>query len=294
LFHLSAVAWEEDDRAAEVQYAQQMLELSRAMQDEFQYSAALQRLGVIKIEAGDIEAGLQLVVEALAVSAKLDEEYFRSIQLWSIALGRMRLGELAPAERAGREALELATALGDGHSMSLSTECLAWIAAERRDAIKAAQLLGFASEMWRSMGTGLFPPLVPYRERCERYARAALGDTTFLEEFSRGKALSQAEVIGLAAHETPGKLEASVRPWIASLSSGHPALTARELEVGRMVAAGLTNKEIGAELLISTRTVEAHVGHVLTKLSLSSRIQLANWLRNAPVGDAVGDRRNRS
>jgi DNA-binding CsgD family transcriptional regulator len=278
LFHLASVAWEEGDRVAELDQTRQMLELSRAMQNEFQYSAALWRLGLTEIERGDATRGLQMVEEALATSAHLNEEYYRSLQLWSLAVGRMRLGHLSQAETAGRAALKLAAGLGDGHSLAITSECLAWIAAERRDAVKAARLLGYAMETWKSMGGRLFPPLIGYHERCESYARTALGDERFTDELRRGEALSQAEVIDLASHNGAGKLNAPVRPWAPTPAQSQADLTGRESEIARMVAGGLTNKEIAAELVISGRTVEAHVGHILNKLGLNSRIQLASWV----------------
>jgi DNA-binding NarL/FixJ family response regulator len=54
-------------------------------------------------------------------------------------------------------------------------------------------------------------------------------------------------------------------------------LTARELEVLRLVGAGRANKEIAAELLISERTARTHVSNILGKLGLSSRTQAALW-----------------
>jgi DNA-binding NarL/FixJ family response regulator len=48
-------------------------------------------------------------------------------------------------------------------------------------------------------------------------------------------------------------------------------LTARELEVLRLVAAGHTNKAIAAELVLSERTVDRHVSNIFAKLSVSSR-----------------------
>ena len=53
--------------------------------------------------------------------------------------------------------------------------------------------------------------------------------------------------------------------------SGPHGLTARELEVLRLVAAGETNKAIAAELVLSERTVDRHVSNILTKLGASSR-----------------------
>ena len=52
-------------------------------------------------------------------------------------------------------------------------------------------------------------------------------------------------------------------------------LTAREREVAGLVAGGLTNKEIASRLVVSKRTVDAHVAHILSKLGFSSRLQVA-------------------
>ena len=60
-------------------------------------------------------------------------------------------------------------------------------------------------------------------------------------------------------------------------------LSARELEVARLVTAGKTNREIAAELFVSEKTVETHLAHAFAKLGVSSGASLAGVLaRGAP------------
>lgn len=62
-----------------------------------------------------------------------------------------------------------------------------------------------------------------------------------------------------------------------SVHAGSPILTARELEVARLVATGATNRQIAAQLSISPKTVSAHVEHILTKLDAARRAEIAAW-----------------
>jgi DNA-binding CsgD family transcriptional regulator len=54
-------------------------------------------------------------------------------------------------------------------------------------------------------------------------------------------------------------------------------LTSREQEVARLVSQGKSNREIAEALVLSERTVENHVGNILTKLGFNSRAQVAVW-----------------
>jgi len=61
-------------------------------------------------------------------------------------------------------------------------------------------------------------------------------------------------------------------------------LSARELEVARLVAHGLSNPAIASALFISVPTVKTHVSHILAKLGLESRVQLASWVARHDLG----------
>ena len=96
--------------------------------------------------------------------------------------------------------------------------------------------------------------------------RDAMGDNDFDAAWAEGAALSTDEAIAYAQR---GRGERR-RP-----SSGWASLTPTELDVVRLLAEGLPNKDIATRLFISPRTVETHLTHVYAKLGLSSRVQLA-------------------
>ena len=79
------------------------------------------------------------------------------------------------------------------------------------------------------------------------------------------------------------------RPSGAASAPGDAGLTARELEVARLVASGATNPEIAARLFLARKTVERHVSNVLLKLGARNRTELAVRLRMAPESDDLGE-----
>ena len=64
-------------------------------------------------------------------------------------------------------------------------------------------------------------------------------------------------------------------------------LTAQELAVARLVAAGMSNRQVAAELFVSIKTVQFHLTHIYSKLRLSSRTELAARLRDEALDDDV-------
>ncbi|NUW42848.1 response regulator [Nonomuraea rhodomycinica] len=83
-------------------------------------------------------------------------------------------------------------------------------------------------------------------------------------------------VISSFADRTPSRAEAA-RNRLATL-------TAREEDVIRAVARGLSNAEIGRELKLTEATVKAHVSRVLAKLNLANRVQAAILVHDADLG----------
>jgi DNA-binding CsgD family transcriptional regulator len=80
----------------------------------------------------------------------------------------------------------------------------------------------------------------------------------------------------LGAGPDLSRLEALGRDAASAAAAGNP-LSARELQVLRLVASGKTNRTIAAELFISERTVERHVSNIFAKLDISSRTAAAGY-----------------
>jgi DNA-binding NarL/FixJ family response regulator len=92
-------------------------------------------------------------------------------------------------------------------------------------------------------------------------------------------AAREAEQLGMVPFtEWIGQLQAQLT---AAPDGGSP-LSPRELEVAGLVGRGLTNKQIGQTLYVSERTAENHVQHILTKLGLRNRSQIAAWVSEEP------------
>jgi DNA-binding NarL/FixJ family response regulator len=85
------------------------------------------------------------------------------------------------------------------------------------------------------------------------------------------------------AIRTAARGQAHIDPQVAmtvaasARGTSQPVLSEREREVVALVARGLSNQEIADTLFISERTARTHVSHVISKLGLTSRIQVALW-----------------
>ena len=102
--------------------------------------------------------------------------------------------------------------------------------------------------------------------------RAVMGDAAYAREFAIGAAMEHAEAVAYALGE-----RSDVTPERDRTPRKGVVLGAREEEVGTLVAQGLSNKDIAARLFLSVRTVETHVHHLLNKLGVNSRTQIAVW-----------------
>ena len=235
-------------------------------------------LGMARAFDGDLSGAAAAHEMSLEICEASGESWCRSFSLWHLGLVVWAGGDRARAIDLERQSLELKRRMDEGLGLALCLEACAWMQAEE-DTRGSVTLLGAADRLWQVMATSLdvLPGLTPLRKNCETALRESLGTEQFDASYAVGHAMDQAAAIAYALHENPSQHPASAE----GTQPGVTALTKREQQVAELVATGLTNQEIATRLTLSRRTVEGHVEHSLTKLGLTSRTQLAVWVRDA-------------
>ncbi|HMC23287.1 MAG TPA: LuxR C-terminal-related transcriptional regulator, partial [Thermoanaerobaculia bacterium] len=127
-------------------------------------------------------------------------------------------------------------------------------------------------------------PFPPQAARIRRRLAGALMEVGEREEGMRELRRAHDVLARLgAAEELTGTREEmrerGVRPPPKTITTGAAGLTRREIEIARMVASRKSNKEIGGALQISARTVSTHLSNIFLKLSVGSRGELADFVR---------------
>jgi DNA-binding NarL/FixJ family response regulator len=165
--------------------------------------------------------------------------------------------------------------------ISFGIQALSWCAAFASPDVGAARLLGASQAAWRTSGAkvdetnayGMFD------SKAEDAVREALGEAAFDQAFAEGASYSFDQAVALALGEGRAGEKAEVAPAQPSSAAGAAgSLTRREREVAMLLAEGLSNREIADRLVISLRTAETHVDHILGKLGLTSRALVASWV----------------
>jgi DNA-binding CsgD family transcriptional regulator len=156
---------------------------------------------------------------------------------------------------------------------------LAGVVLRLGSAERAARLLGSADALLDGIGGVLFPA---WREDLQCFtaeARAVLSDATFDASWAEGRTIPLTDIAFaamdlLAETARPGSPES----FAAIAPAQGIGITGREAEVLRLLAAGQSNREIAATLVLSVRTVERHIENIYAKLGVHGQAARAGLL----------------
>lgn len=305
------IAHLEGDHDRGVELVDESTEIAEALHDEHMLSFAIQSRGIRKLNEGDLEAGSRSLDEALAskrargrwtgpdllifalrvqaaglagdtggalaileecrsICAPLGERWALSWAEWNTGLMWWAAREPAKATVHLRRSLRDKAKLRDKFGMTCCVELLAWVAGAEGEAHRAGVLFGAANRLWSSVGGKLVgsAPMVDWSRIEAERAEAALGRGGFDAAIKEGRALDLGALVDFALG--------------AKKRQPKTSLTKREREVAVLVAQGLSNKDIATRLVISPRTAESHLDHILAKLGFTSRRQIAAWVAGQP------------
>jgi len=228
--------------------------------------------------AGDARAE-ELTRDSLAMTERHGARLLRAVAVWTLGLCRWRAGDVVASEAHLTEALDGYDEFDSQGLVGSAAETLGWTAALVGEHDRAAVLFGFVDRVREVAKLNIaqnITDLVGATVRAD--VRRHLGERAWQEAVQRGRELSRAEGVALARRRKPSRAhETASQAKDKRREAAGAALTKRESEVARLVADGLSNKEIAERLVISVRTAEAHVENILVKLNLNSRTQVAAW-----------------
>ncbi|WP_062993238.1 protein kinase domain-containing protein [Nocardia anaemiae] len=258
-----------DDPARAVSFFERAVEAFSSNKRGYLYISALMLLGWAFAAQGDIPRAIDCNEEILSITAECGESLYRSTALWGLGIAAWLQGERSRAQQLLRESLRVNQRMRSPVVAALDLEALAWtFAADNGE--RAAVLMGAAENLLRSSASrfSVFPKLTNVHDEYERTVRSALGERRFDAAFRRGQAMADNAAVTYALGEPP----------TAPAPASQLRLTKRERQVADLIAQGLTNKQIATKLVISLRTAEGHVEHILNKLGFTSRAQIAAWI----------------
>jgi DNA-binding CsgD family transcriptional regulator len=228
-------------------------------------------LGLLARDRGDLDSAAELLRASLRDFHELDYDWAVASSAWGLGTTLSVQGRLAEARPLLAEALRTYTDLSDPRGVAQCQEALAYVASEQAHYETAARLAGAAAALRARVGARPPDSEQARNSAVERVLVRALGphDADRLIHAGRTMSAQQAAdlAIAVASGAAPGDPE---RPQ-------QIPLTPRERQVAALVASGRTNRQIGRVLGISEKTAEVHLHHVMSKLDVRSRAEVAAW-----------------
>jgi predicted ATPase/DNA-binding CsgD family transcriptional regulator len=244
----------------------------------------LGNLGVAMTLRGDSGRGVPLIEEALVLDRAAGHTLGAAMRLYYLGLAAQVSGDTRVAAARYGESLRLHWACRVVTLLAPALIGLAGLATTAGRPEAAARLLGMIEAIRdhtgivRDRGSTAIWHLV--RERAEHDSRVALGDERFVAGIAAGRALELDEAVAEAVSVVDALVNDAAPAEMApdrhriTTPSSH-GLTSRELDVLRLLARRLTDKEIAAELFISRYTVARHASNVFAKLDVANRREAA-------------------
>ena len=262
LFALGMVEMHREKLAHASTLLEEAIEIERASGDTAGVARVLPSLGLVAVVRHDFEQALALHEESLAMAREAGDDFVIGFSLAVGALAYLGLGDYGRAGELLEEDLERFLRRRMMHHVAVHLHVSAALAAVQGQAVRSARLWGAAEALREAIGAHLSPAERSHYAPYIAAARDRLEGASWEKAWEEGRQMTPERTVEYV-------LEAS--PPTPPAKEGKGALSARELEVLRLVAEGLSDNQIAERLYLSPRTVGHHLRSVYRKLGVQSR-----------------------
>lgn len=246
------------------------LTLRQELGDRHGLAWAQHNLGVSALHQGDAARAAAWFGVALPLLESLEDRDAVAVTYIDLGRAAAQQAQIGRAAALYLQAFSLLRGLGDQRNIVHLLEDVAHLALDTDQGERTAHLLGAVDTLRAAKGLGLLTIHRRLHDQVRTEARRDLGETDFATAWETGRGLNLEQAIALALAALATVTEASDSPE-HPIAAHDFKLTAREIEVLRLLADGLSDREIAEALFLSPRTVGWHVTHLLTKLQVQSR-----------------------
>jgi predicted ATPase/DNA-binding CsgD family transcriptional regulator len=231
-------------------------------------------VGRLALSQGDVATAHRLLEESMTLYRELGGWKNIAWLLSFLARVEAHQGDHAAAHALYEQSLALCQELGYHLWIATCLEGLAGVVAAQGEPAWAARLWGAAEALRETIGAPIPRVYRPTYEHSVTVARAQFGEKPFAAAWAQGRAMTLEQVLAAQAPVTIPTLvpaEPAMAPPVPNAPTYPDGLTAREVEVLRLVAQGLTDPQVAEQLVISPHTVNSHLKAIYGKLGVSSR-----------------------
>jgi predicted ATPase/DNA-binding CsgD family transcriptional regulator/transcriptional regulator with XRE-family HTH domain len=264
----------QEDQTMTYALAAEALKVAKEVGFKWGVASSLGLMGQLSLNQGDINRARPLLEEALVIRREIGDRWGITWGLYSLGWVEFDLSNYLAAKTLFEECFVLLQKLNDMEFMASILEALGGVVSSLGDPIWAAQLWGAAETLREVINAPITPVNRATYEHLVAAARAKLSKKAFSEAWAEGRTMApeQAFIANGQTKALKSTIRAPIQSPTTMPSSPFPAgLTAREVEVLRWVASGLTDGQVAEKLIVSPRTVSTHLRSIYNKLGVNSR-----------------------
>ena len=261
----------QNDQARVRSLLEECLTLSQEIGFKEGIAASFCLSGQLALSQGDIATARSSAEESVVIYKEMGHRHGTAEALSALGKVATAQGDYALARKLYEESLTISKVLGEQWVIAVCLVGLGEVVAAQGEQAWAVQLWGAAEVLRDAIGVPIPPIERNTYERAVADTRTQLAEQDFAAHWSEGRASTLEQVLAAQGQTALPLPTAPIVPQPALPTRYPSGLTAREVEVLRLVAKGLTNAEIAQTLVLSEKTVAHHLTHIFNKANVDNR-----------------------